>query len=60
MNESKKGLLDKQLRVEHDQFSAGRYEIVTLVELEKFDENLVLILFCRSKKTKQNNTLTQC
>ena len=60
MNERKKGLLDKQLCVEHDQFSAGGYEIVTLVELEKFDENLVLILFYRAKKTKENKTLTQC
>lgn len=48
--EGEEGLLHEELRIEDDQFGAGRNEIVTFVEPEEFHENLILVLCDYTKK----------
>ncbi len=52
VDEGEEGLLDQQLGVEDDQLGRGGDEVVALVELEKLDEDLRLVIFL--KKEKEN------
>ena len=56
MNEGKESFLHQELSVKDDQFGAGRNEIVTLVEPEELDENLILVL---CKNNKHHNVSTR-
>ncbi len=52
VDEGEEGLLDKQLGVEDDQLGRGGDEVVALVELEKLDEDLRLVIFFKKKEKK--------
>jgi hypothetical protein len=53
VDEGEEGLLDQQLGVEDDQLGRGGDEVVALVELEKLDEDLRLVIFLKRKKKKK-------
>lgn len=44
VNEGEESLLHEEMGIEHDQFRARRYQIVTFVEFEEFYEYLRLVL----------------
>jgi hypothetical protein len=50
MNQCEESFFHQKLSVEDDQFGAGRYEIVTFVELEELDKNLILVIYGNSIK----------
>jgi hypothetical protein len=52
VDEGEEGLLDQQLGVEDDQLGRGGDEVVALVELEKLDEDLRLVIFFKKRKRK--------
>jgi hypothetical protein len=49
VDKGEEGLLDQQLGVEDDQLGRGGDEVVALVELEKLDEDLRLVIFFKKK-----------
>lgn len=51
MNQCEESFFHQKLSVEDDQFGAGRYEIVTFVELEELDKNLIFVI-CRNSINK--------
>lgn len=61
MNQCEESFFHQKLSVEDDQFGAGRYEIVTFVELEELDKNLIFVIYGNSiKKLFYNPTTTDC